>query len=361
VEARKFYLDTQTRAFVSSPDSTLFSLGGAFFDEDIEAIELYFLRRTGDVNRPYEFLDYSANTVKAAVGITAPAAILSSITPLSTAVVITASVSISGGAGVNEVQRIQIAPRPTTGSFAISLPTRNVTVSSITSSVFTAVRHGLLDAQSATLTGFTITSGFSNGQQVFIRDRTRDTFKIASSAGGTALTVVASGGTAVVDAINTASLPANALPQAVQDAFVNTGVQINGQPQIVVTGAANDYLLTYAGALAGIDLPTASVVGSTMQAAPGIAGSLSFSTNEVASLISAGQGGNCIFEVEVEGGGKRQTYQQGATLSQDIITSSSPVPVPVGASVSTLNFSDGSGGTWAVSVDANGILTATKQ
>jgi hypothetical protein len=361
VEARKFYLDTQTRAFVASPDSTLSSLGGAFFDEDVEAIELYFLRRTGDVNRPYEFLDYSANTIKAAVGITAPAAILSSITALSTAVTITASVSITGGAGVNEVQRVQIAPRPTTGSFAFSLPTRNVTVSSITSSVFTAVRHGLLNEQSVTLTGFTITSGFSNGQQVFIRDRTRDTFKIASSAGGTALTVSASGGTAVVDAINTASLPANASPQAVQDAFVSAGVQINGQPQIVVTGAANDYLLTYAGALAGIDLPTAAVVGSTMEAAPGLAGSLSFSTNEVAAIISAGQGGNCIFEVEVEGGGKRQTYQQGATLSPDIISSASPAPVPNITPGTAFSLIAPDSSVWEISIDNDGALTAIKQ
>jgi hypothetical protein len=361
MEARRFFLDTTARAFTSSPDSVLPSIGGAFFNEDVEAVELYFLRQTGNVERPFDYTDYSANTVKMAVGVTAPAALLTSFSAISTAVTITSSVSITGGSGINEVQRIQIAPRPATGSFSVQLPARNVTVSSITSSVFTAVRHGLLDGQSVTLTAFTITSGFSNGQQVFIRDRTRDTFRIGNTSGGAALTVSASGGTAQVDAINTASLPANVSAQGLQDAFVAASVAVDGQPQIVVTGEANNYLLTYTNALAGIDFATATVVGSTLAGAPGLAGNLSFNTSEVAALIAAGQGGNCALEIEVSGGGQRQTYRQPANLSDDIITSTSPVPVPGGGTVSTLNFTDGAGGTWAVTVDANGILTATKQ
>jgi hypothetical protein len=363
MEARRFFLDTTARAFVGSPDSTLPSIGGAFFAEDVEEVELYFLRQTGNFARPLEYVDYSGNTIKLAVGVTAPAALVTSFSAISTTVAITASVSITGGAGVNEVQRIQIAPRPATGSFAVQLPARNVTVSSITSSVFTAVRHGLLNEQSVTLTGFTITSGFSNGQQVFIRDRTRDTFRIASTAAGAALTVSASGGTAEVDAITTASLPANATPQQLQDAIVDAGVAVDNQPQIVVTGAPNDYLLTYAGALAGIDLPTAAVVGSTLAGGAGLSGLISFNTNEVASIVAAGQGGNCKLEVEVFNGGTtaRQTYQQAATLADDIITSTSPIPAPVGPTISTLNFDDGSGGTWTVTIDPNGVLTATKQ
>jgi hypothetical protein len=363
MDARRFYLDTTARSFVGSPDSTLPSLSGAFFSEDVEQVELYFLKRGGNAAQALEYLDYSSNAVKLAVGVTAPAALVTSFSALSTTVAITASVSITGGAGINEVQRIQIAPRPATGSFAVQLPARNVTVSSITSSVFTAVRHGLLDGQSVTLTAFTITSGFGNGQQVFIRDRTRDTFKVAGAQGGTALTVEASGGTAEVDAITTAALPANASPGDVQSALVSAGVAVNNQAQIAVTGSENDYLLTYAGTLAGIDLPTVAVVGSTLSAAPGLSALLSFNTNEVAALVAAGQGGNCTLEVEVFNGDTtaRQTYQQRATIDDDIITSTSPIPAPVGDTVSSLNFDDGSGGTWTVTVDANGVLTATKQ
>jgi hypothetical protein len=359
MEARRFFLDTTARAFVSSPDSTLPSIGGAFFDEDVEAVELYFLRQTGNFSRPFEFISYAGNTVKMAVGVTAPAALLTSFSAISTAVTITSSVSITGGSGINEVQRIQIAPRPATGSFAVQLPARNVTVSSITSSLFNAVRHGLLDGQSVTLTAFTITSGFSNGQQVFIRDRTRDAFRIASAAGGTALTVSASGGTAEVDAINTAALTANASATQLQNAFVDAGVEADGQPQVVVTGEPNDYLLTYTSALAGIDLPTATVVGSTLAAAPGLSGSLSFNTNEVAALIAAGQGGNCKLEIEVAGGGIRQTYQQASTLSDDIITSTSPTPAPVGSS--GFNMIAGNGDVYQITIDNDGVLTAAKQ
>jgi hypothetical protein len=360
MEARRFFLDTTARAFVSSPDSTLPSIGGAFFAEDVEEVELYFLKQTGNFAQPFEYVDYSGNTIKLAVGVTAPAALLTSFSALSTTVAITASVSITGGAGINEVQRIEIAPRPAVGSFAVQLPARNVTVSSITSSVFTAVRHGLLNEQSVTLTGFTITSGFSNGQQVFIRDRTRDTFRIASTPGATALTVSASGGTAEVDAITTASLPAGATPQQVQDALLSAGVAVDNQPQIVVTGSPNDYLLTYAGALAGIDLPTVAVVGSTLSGAAGLAGLLSFNTTEVAAIIAAGQGGNCRMEIEVFNSSTtaRQTYQQAATLADDIITSTSPTPLPANASF-LLASPDNS--TWQVSIDNDGLLTATKQ
>jgi hypothetical protein len=359
MEARRFFLDTTARAFVSSPDSTVRPVARAFFAEDVEEVELYFLRQTGSFTQPFEYVDYSGNAVKLAVGITAPAALVTSFSALSTTVAITSSVSITGGAGINEVQRIQIAPRPATGSFAVQLPARNVTVSSITSSVFNATRHGLLNGQSVTLTGFTITSGFANGQQVFIRDRTRDTFRVAEVQGGNALTVEASGGTAEVDAITTASLLANASPAALQSAFVAAGVADGGQPQIIVTGSANDYLLTYAGALAGIDLPTATVVGSTLSGAPGLGALLSFNTNEVAAIVSAGQGESCRMEIEVFNSGTtaRQTYQQGATLAEDIITSTSPTPLPANTSFLLQSTSH----TWQVSIDDDGIMTATKQ
>ena len=74
MQARKFYLDTQSRALVSSADSTLAAADPIFFDEDVESLELYFLEPTGDGNAPYRYLDYSSNTVKFAVGTTTPAA-----------------------------------------------------------------------------------------------------------------------------------------------------------------------------------------------------------------------------------------------------------------------------------------------
>jgi hypothetical protein len=65
-------------------------------------------------------------------------------------------------------------------------------------------------------------------------------------------------------------------------------------------------------------------------------------------------------EIEVAGSGRRQTYATTATISNDIIDSASAVPLLVGGTTAVLNFTDGSGGTWALSVDANGVVTTTK-
>jgi len=357
MQPRRFFLNTLNRSFVSAPDATAPAIGTAFFDEDNESVELYFLEpTTGTAN--FRYLDYSANTVKLAVGVTAPAALQTSFTPISTAIAITASVSVTGGAGVSSVQRVQLSPRPAGGSFALQIPSRNVTVSSITASVFLSPYHGLLDGQSVTLTGFTITSGFSNGQQVFIRDRTRDTFKIASTAGAAALTVDASGGTAVAPAQTTGSIEANAAIETVQQAFVDAGLAVNEVSQVVVTGSINDYLLTFSDQLAGANIPLVAVVANTLTGAAGLAGSLNFNTTEVGSIISAGLNNACVMEVEVTSGGNRQTYQQAATIANDIITSTSPAPAPTGSTGFNMISNDLS--QWQITIDNDGILTASK-
>jgi hypothetical protein len=75
MEPRRFYLDTAKRAFVASPDATIPAPSNVFFREDVESIELYFLKPTNNAAQPYSYRDYSANTVKLAVGVTAPAAL----------------------------------------------------------------------------------------------------------------------------------------------------------------------------------------------------------------------------------------------------------------------------------------------
>jgi hypothetical protein len=359
MQPRRFYLNTANRSFIAAPDATAPSIGAAFFEEDNESIELYFLEpTTGTAN--YRFLDYSGNTVKLAVGVTAPAALQNSFSSISTAITTTRTMSVTGGSGVSSVQRVQLSPTPSTGSFALQIPSRNVTVSSISANVFSAPYHGLLDGQSVTLTAFTITSGFSNGQQVFIRDRTRDTFQIAATAGGTALTVSASGGTAQVPSFTTGSILANSSIETVQQAFVDAGLVVGEVSQAVVTGAVNDYLVTFTNQMAGVNVPLVNVVANTLAGAPGLSGSLNFNTTAVASIISAGLNNACVMEVEVTSGGNRQTYQQSASIANDIITSTSPAPLPVGPTTSSINFTDGSGGTWALSVDANGIVTTSR-
>jgi hypothetical protein len=363
MQARKFFLDTQQRAFVASPDATFLASDASFFEEDVESIELYFLEPTGSISQPYNYLDYSSNTVKFAIGTTTPAALTTSWTALTTTVTTSITSLVTGGSGSNEVQRITLSQRAAVGGWAIQLPSRNVTVSSVSANVFTAADHGLFSGQSVSLTAFSLTaSSVANGSSYFVIRQSKDTFSLAStSTSTTALTasVTSGGGTVTLPAVTTGQLAYNATPQQVQDAFVAAGLNINFLPQIVVTGSpGKEYVLTYANGMANRDYDNCVVVGSTLAAAPGLAGNINFATNEIAALVAAGTTAVKL-EIEVAGSGKRQTYQRAVTLSSDIIASTSPTPAPVGASGFNMIAPDNA--VWQVSIDNDGVLTATKQ
>lgn len=362
MQARKFYLDTQSRAFVSSPESTLEAVDTSFFDEDVEAIELYFLEPTGRANQPYNYVDYSANSVKLAIGVTQPAALQTSWTALTTTVTATITSLVAGGSGSNEQQRITFSPQPVSGGWSIQFPSRNVTVSSVSANIFTAANHGLYPGQSVTLTAFSLTnSAVANGSSYFVIRNSKDTFSLASTASSTtalSASVTSGGGTVEVPAITTGQLAHNATPSDVQAAFVSVGLTENDAPQITVTGTqAKEYVITYANGSANRDYANVTVVGSTLRAADGLQANLDLATTQIAALVFNGNT-TAKLEVEVSGGGKRQTYQRTVGLSADIVSSSSPTPLPGGSSF-LLKAPDNS--TWSVSIDNDGILTATKQ
>ena len=329
-----------------------------FFQEDAENIELYFLKGA-------EFVDYSGATVKLAVGVTQPAALQTSWTTLGTSIAASITSLVAGGSGSDEVQRISITPKPASGGWSIQFPARSVTVSSVSAGVFTAANHGLYSGQSVSLTAFSLTSSqVANGSSYFVIRNSKDTFGLAATAQTTtplAAATTSGGGTAELGAITTGQLRHNATPQEAQASITAAGLTINGAPQIIVTGTAGqEYTLTYANGSARRNYENASVVGSTLAAPAGLSGTLSFNTQQIAALVAAGTT-SVRLEIEVAQNGVRQTYSTTAELSNDIITSTSPLPAPVGNTVSTLNFNDGNGGIWAVSIDPAGLLTATKQ
>jgi hypothetical protein len=361
MQARKFYLDTQNRTFVASPTSTLRAVDDSFFAEDVEAIELYFLNPTGRADQPYEYADYSANTVKLGIGITQPAALQTSWTALATSVTATITSLVTGGSGSNEVQRITLSPQPVSGGWAIQLPSRNVTVSSVSANVFTAADHGLYSGQSVSLTAFSLTSSsVANGSSYFVIRNGKDTFSLASTASSTtALTasVTSGGGTVALGSITTPQLAHNAQPSEVAGAFASAGLVENGQGQITVTGTAGkEYLISYANGSANRDYANVSAVGSTLLGAYGLTANIDLNTVEMAALVANGNT-TAKLEVEVAGGGKRQTYQRAVTLSPDIISSTSPTPVGGSAFILIDQNNDG----WLVTIDSNGVLTTTKQ
>ena len=323
MQARKIYLDTQSRAFVASPESNLPAANPLFFDEDVEAIELYFLLPSAESGRVYDYVDYSSNTVKFAVGTTTPAASQVTWSAITSSVTATITSLVTGGSGSNEQQRITLSPAPVSGGWAVQLPSRNVTVSTVSANIFTAADHGLYNGQSVSLTAFSFTaSAVANGSSYFVIRNSKDTFTLANTASSTtalAASVTSGGGTVTLPAVTTGQLAYNAAPTQVQDAFVSAGLTVGGAPQILVTGTAGkEYVLTYANGSANRDYANASVVGSTLSGPVGLVANVSFATTGISSLLAAGTT-TAKLEVEVSGGGRKQTYQTACSLASDII------------------------------------------
>lgn len=362
MQARKFYLDTQSRSLVSSAESTLAAAEPIFFDEDVESIELFFLEPTGDGNAPYRYLDYSSNTVKFAVGTTTPAALQLTWLAITSAVTATITSLVTGGSGSNEQQRITLSPKPVSGGFALQLPSRNVTVSSVSANIFTAADHGLYSGQNVSLTAFSFTaSSVANGSSYFVIRNSKDAFSlasVASSTTGLTAAVTSGGGTVTLPAATTGQLAYNASAGEVQSALVAAGLTVDNAAQILVTGTAGqEYILTYANGSANRDYDNATIVGSTLIGPYGLTADVSFATAEVAALVAAGTTA-VKMEIEISASGRRQTYQKGVTLSADVIASVTTAPTSINSSSFTILAPDSS--LWTVTIDNDGILTATK-
>ncbi len=352
LQARQFFLDVQARQFVSGANSSLPITNPVFFEEDVEAIELYFLQPSTTAGRVYDYLDLSAATVKFAVGTTSPAALQTAWSAISTSVVSTITGVANGGGGSDEVQRISFSPKPTSGSYVIELPARDVTVASVTAGIFTcSTPHGLFDGQAVTLTGFTTPTGFTNGLAYYVTGRTSQTFQAAVTAGGAAIATAtaSSGGTAQLSKISTGSIAHNASPSTVQAAISAVSASAS------VTGVAGEsYTLTFNNNSGGIDLPLVALAGNTLAAAPGLSANVSFDTANVASLISAGTT-SVNLEIEISEGAVRQTFRTSATLSGDLIATSSPSPLPT-VTASSFQLQDSNGDLWVISVTPSGEL-----
>jgi hypothetical protein len=284
----------------------------------------------------------------------------------------------NGGSGANEVQQLTFSNPPAMGSYALTLPGRvlNADVFTMSGAVCTLPNHGLLNGQLLQVGSIEVGSSPTSNpsyenRQWFVVNRTKDTFGLSFTEGGSAIGGGGSGAGAsfvgeIVGDFSTADITTpqiawNATASDIEQAFVAAGIAVNSQPQIIVTGDRfGGFSFTFANTQSNINFAAMTVVGSTLAAAPALQANLSFNTSEVQSLISAGNTANLRFEVEVAGSGRRQTYATTADISADIITSTSPSPLPT-TTANSFNLSDGAGGVWTVTVDANGILTTAKQ
>jgi hypothetical protein len=151
------------------------------------------------------------------------------------------------------------------------------------------------------------------------------------------------------------SAPVAAVQQAILDAF---GVQ--QIPQIAVSGENGAVLDIYYGGRNGqAAYPNVVIVNSSLKGAPGVTANVSYNTTEIAALIAAGTT-SVTMEIEISEGAVRQTFRQPATLSGDLITSTTPSPLPANVATS-YDLQSPDGGVWTVTITDDGELKLAKQ
>lgn len=363
LQPRRFFLDVETRQFVSSPDSTLPASDPAWISEDVEAIELYALQPTFEANQPYRYLDLSGATVKFAVGTTTPAALQTAWTPLSTAVTTTATEVTAGSSnGTNEIQKITwTGATPRFGSYSIRFPSRTISVLYQAAFIF-AQNHGLYNGQIVSFTETNLPVALSAVKNYVVVNAAQDTFQVAEV--GTTTTInhelMSFAGTCNVAEVVTESIAYNDTVATIQSRIVDAEFQINGVPQILVSGTnGKEITLYYKGRSGNRGYENVSIVNSSLSGAPGLTASVSYNTSEIEALISAGTT-NVTLEVEISEGANRQSFRRSATLSADLISSTSPSPLPANTA-SSFNLQSPNGSVWTVTITNDGELQLAKQ
>ena len=111
--------------------------------------------------------------------------------------------------------------------------------------------------------------------------------------------------------------------------------------------------------MSGRDYAEFSVVGSTLAGAKGVGANVSYNTAEIAALIATGTTA-VTMEIEIAEGAVRQTFRRAATLSDDLITSTSPAPIPSSV-ITSFDIQSQDGSVWTVTMTNSGDLEWTKQ
>lgn len=356
LQPRRLFIDVESRQFVSTPTSTLSASDPVWIDEDVEKIEIYALRPTSEPTRPYSFVDLSGATVKFAVGTTTPAALQTSWTALSTAVTVTNTEVQEGGTfggSLDEEQKLTWSgATPAEGTFALAFVYRDVSYNTTSgSSVYTAANHGLYDGRIVTI----------GSQDYTVINSGQSSFSIAAIGGTAAITAGSTGsGTLTVPTITTPALAYNATVAQIQQAVVDAGFVLNGIPQVLVSGENGKELsFKFTSRSGRRSYSPILVVNSSLKGAPGLTANVSYNTSEIAALVAAGTT-NVTLEVEISEGAVRQTFRRAATLSPDLISSTSPSPLPANTQ-SSFDLSSQDGSVWTISVTNTGEIQLSKQ
>jgi hypothetical protein len=322
MEARKFFVDLVKRRFVVSDASQAPAPAPTFFTNDVEPIELYFLKPSGSSNPLYSYVDYSADTIKLAAGVTSAAVSQGSWSATTTACTPVVSTKVAGGSGVTEVQKIAFPRLPVSGVWAIQIQARTLTVTSVTGSLFTAASNGFYAGQEVTLSGFTISGGTFANSTYFVVRPDKNNFYIGDKTDGSrtiAAVVSSGGGTATINALVTRDLAYDASAEDINTAFIELGFVTNNGSALQTSGSIVDgFFITYGGASSGIDYAPLTIVGNTLAAGAGVSANLAFTTTAFLSIVSAGNTSG-IIELEITSGAQKQTMTMDCNFADDII------------------------------------------
>lgn len=246
-------------------------------------------------------------------------------TDFPTAVTASVSTSITGSVSNNEVQRIDFSRTPYSGAYRITVPTYNVDIAStVTDGVFiSSENHGLVLSQPVSLTGFTAITGYTQGQQYFIRAIPNPTqFTLAATANGTAITgsaTVTAGSiattvlrqTAPIDPVNNAGLVESAIE--VLDCI--------GTDNVVVNGIVGSFFSITFQNQKGLRAYPQLQVQSTLQGYPGKYALVNFNTFGVRDYLLNSTSATADLEIELTNGGDRSTIiLQPCTLTEELIS-----------------------------------------
>lgn len=347
---RRFFIDVDSRQFVLSPNNSLTSFEPVWINEDVEAVEIYALQRSSG-SSTYRYVDLSSATVKFGVGTTTPAALQTAWTAIPTTVTITNTEVQEGGTfggTLDEEQKLTWSGAvPAEGTYALAFPYRDVAYNTTSGSVvYTAAHHGLYDGRTVTI----------NSQDYTVINSGQSSFSLAAIGSTTAITAGStSSGTLSVPTITTPPISYNASVNEIQQAIVSAGFVINGIPQVLVSGENGKELnFKFTSRSGRRSYPPILVVNSSLKGAPGVSANVSYNTSQIAALIAAGTT-SVVLEIEISEGAARQSFRRAATLSDDLITSTSPSPLPLNVATSfDLQSADGS--VFTISVTNSGEL-----
>jgi len=361
--ARRLFIDIDSGRLVGGLQTGLAPALDNLFEADNAEYELFFVEPGAD--RAFDPVDYSARSVTLALAAPPPSGTIyaattgwSNLPSTVTAAVVRA---ITGGPAVNERQTLTLEPEAVDGTFSLTFPSKQLTFSALSAGVFTTSgAHGLSTLQPFVATGFSTPSGFSNGQTLYAAVLlTADSFfanSIPTAAAVTAFSAATPGSAYTITA-TTPSLSARIAPTQVQSAL--QGLAAIGEDNVVVEGRAGRvYRIDFVAEKSQITHPLLTVAG-TLTPAPGKSATLNLNTTALVNAISASASIEAVLEIETAESGIVETVLQvPVTLRNDVIGTNTPAPI---TAASTFELLDGAGGTWAVSIDPDGILTATKQ